>query len=405
MPGALLRRALLLAAALLAGGCASMQRCALPEARLAPPLGPTLPARAEVAWAAALPAQETRFEWGDWSYVFPTGAAAAAAFGRASAQLLASPVAPAASDTGVPAPRLDWGLEEVRLQPGPFRPEAAEVTVSAALAVEGRRVARAVATARGEGAPVHGMGFVHCDASGEALAQALGAATSAVRDALGADPAVAAWARAAGPPPADGASPPRAPDQPPASTRWHRATMVPRYLELGAASGTGWSHAPGIGRVAGPGWTLRAAWDAGERLAIGLHAGAARVRVDWTPDPGQPTDGAELGFAGLELQWRARPGQRLRPWFAATGAWQGVLWDSYLYSVAGFGLLASAGLDVGVTSWGAVRLAVSASAFTATTSSSVGAGPAPGPGEDGWTSGVRTLWFGAGWLFDLGPAR
>ncbi|MCM2334898.1 MAG: hypothetical protein NDI82_13260, partial [Anaeromyxobacteraceae bacterium] len=100
MPGALLRRALLLVAALLAGGCASMQRCALPEARLAPPPGPPLPARAEVAWAAGLPAQETRFEWADWSYVFPTGAAAAAAFGRASGQLLASPVAPAAPDAG-----------------------------------------------------------------------------------------------------------------------------------------------------------------------------------------------------------------------------------------------------------------------------------------------------------------
>lgn len=425
-PGPRASLALLGAAALLLGGCGVAHRCALPDPPLGQPPGPPIPARVGLSTPEGLAGQRLEPVVGETSWSFPVGWAAVSAFHEASRQLFAE-IVPAGGSAAIgPEAVLEWSVAGVRLWPGPFRPERAEVEVTAVLRDGGGEVARARAVGQGEGQPMRWLGTYHCDSGGEALAAAIGQATSQVRDQLGASPEVAAWVRAPARHAAPAAAPPDqplpaaaqpasasvqpaqalpAPERPSAGTRWFRSAFVPRYLELDLVHGTAWSAAPGIGRIDGAGWGVRLGWDVGESFAWGLHAASTRTRVGWTPDPAQATDGAENGFVGLELLWRFRQGARVRPWVSATGAYQGVLWDTYLYSVAGWSLLASAGVDLQVVPWGAVRLGVSGSAYSATTSSSVGGPSPPGPGEDGWTTGVRSLWLTAGWFFDLGPAR
>ncbi len=394
--------------ALAASGCATAHQCRLPEVPLAAPPGPPLPARVGVAWAPDLGGRTLTARSGEAAFTFPVGAAAADTFSRVAGQLFLAPAAvtspaPEAGGPGV----LELTLVEAALARGLFGSETAEVTVTGVLRGGAGEVARASATARAKGEPAHALGLYHCDSGGAALAGGLAQAAAQVRDALGASPAVAAWVRdpARGPPPEEATSLPPALPQPPASERLHRSYFVPRYLEADLVHGQAWSSAPGMKHLSGSGWGMRMAWDLGERLALGMHAAVTYVTVGFTPDPGQATDTAEDGFVGLEAQWRFRPGERLRPWLGLTVAYQGPVWDTYLYSVTGWSLVASTGVDVYVTSWGALRLGLSGSTFTATTRSSVGAGPNPGPGEDGWSTGVRSLWLTAGWLFDLGPAR
>lgn len=419
--GGRLSLALLAPAALLLGGCGVAHRCALPDPALGPPPGPPIPARVGVATPEGLATRRLEPAVGERSWSFPVGWASVVAFQEASRQLFAEVVPAPGPAPGGPEAVLEWSLPGVRLWPGPFRPERAEVEVLAVLRAGGGEVARARAVGQAEGRPMRWLGTYHCDSGGEALAAAIGQATSQVRDQLGASPAVAAWARdptrhaapaaepPAGPLPASAQPAPDqplpAPERPTEGTRWFRSRYVPRYLGLDLVHGSAWSAAPGIGRVDGVGWGIRLEWDVGESFAYGMHAATTRTRVSWTPDPAQASDGAESGFIGLELLWRFRPGARVRPWVSATGAWQGVLWDTYLYSVAGWSLLASAGVDVQVVPWGAVRLGLTGSAYTGKTSSSVSGPAPPGPGDDGWTTGVRSLWLTAGWLFDLGPAR
>ena len=209
------------------------------------------------------------------------------------------------------------------------------------------------------------------------------------------------------PEPAQPVPPPpqEAPPRPHTEMRWRRPAPLPRYLGGGVTYGQVTSSAPGIGTLDGNGWNIYFGWDLTRWLDAGFRGGATKVRVSWTPNPADTSSPGECGFFGAGLLARFRPGKLVDPWIAGDVAWQAVLWDSYLHSVGGWSVLGSAGVDLHVWRWGAVRLGVSYSSFTGTTASGNGpTGPTPGPEDDGATAGMRTLWLTAGWLFDLGPA-
>jgi len=137
-----------------------------------------------------------------------------------------------------------------------------------------------------------------------------------------------------------------------------------------------------------------------------VDGGPSRIRVGWTPDPADTDSGAENGFFGPLVVVRLRPGRLVDPWVAAAIAYQAVTWDSYFHSVAGWGLMGSAGIDLRVVSFGAVRAGVNYGDFTASTSSGYGmSGPTPQPWDDGARASMRNLWLSIGWVFDLGAAR
>ena len=400
----------LIAATLLAGGCTIDRQCTIPDAPLPPPPGPPLPARVGVAYLDDMPGDSLDLEAARSTFRFPIGPAAVSAVNRAAPQLFEG-VVPA--ERGVPAEGdpegvLSFRLDSVELRPGPFKAEAAKVKLTAVLRDRRREVARTTVTREAEGQPVHVWGLLHCDSAGAAIGAATSAAVARARDDLGASPAVATWVRD----PAREARPTGAPApplpavaQPPAGETWFRDRALPRYLELDAVHGTGWSGDAALDGLAGWGWGVRIGWDLGEYLALGLHAASTGVTVGWTPDPSQPTGRAENGFIGVELMVRLRPGQRVRPWFGLTGAWQGVTWSSYAYSVDGPSLLGSAGVDLVTGPAGALRLGLTYSAYSGGSGDgSTASGTPPGPGAAGSVS-MRNLYLTAGWLFDLGPAR
>ncbi len=209
---------------------------------------------------------------------------------------------------------------------------------------------------------------------------------------------------AAAEPPKPPAAPASRPSAPPARRGW-RPPVVPRYLGGGFTYGKVSSPAPGIGTRDGRGWNMVMEWELAPWLDAQFRGGATRVRVGWTPNPSDTNSPAELGLVGIGALVRLRPGRRVDPWIGADLAYQGVLWDDYLHSVTDWGPLASAGVDLHVFRWGAVRLAASYGSFTATTKSGNGpTGPTPGPQDDGARASMKTLWVTAAWLFDLGPA-
>jgi hypothetical protein len=402
----------LVAAALLAGGCATSRQCTIPEAPLAPPPGPPLPARVGVAYPDGLDVDSLPLQVGSSGFRFPTGPAAVAAFNQVATQLFERPV-PAVRATPVPGgPEavLSFTLDELTITPGPFSPEAAEVKATAVLRDARGVVAQATATARAEGTPHQDLGLLHCDSAGAAIGSALATVAVRLRDELGASPALAAWVRdpARLPPPGDGPEAPLpAPAQPPEGEgQSYRAGAVPRFLELNLAHGATWGDAPGMSRADGLGLGFRVAWDIGDHVALGLLVQDSFVEVDWTPDPAQPTDTAESGLFGLELMVRFRPGEKVRPWLGLAGTYQAVTWDHYFVTSGGFALMPTAGLDVATGRWGWLRLGLAYSSFQASMSTGWdGQGAAPPQGLEGQSFRQRSFWLTVGWVLDLGPTR
>jgi hypothetical protein len=271
-------------------------------------------------------------------------------------------------------------------------------------------VARATATARVEVAPAEQDGASYCARSGSAIGSALAAVAVRLRDELGASPAVATWVRDPSrlPPPGDGPeSPLPAPAQPPeAEGQVYRPGGLPRFWEVNLAHGTTWGDAPGVSQAGGPGFGLRVAWELGDQVALGLLIQDSFVDVDWTPDPSQPTDTAESGLFGLELMFRFRPGEQIRPWLGLAGTYQAVTWDHYFESFGAFALMPTAGLDVATGRWGWLRLGLAWSTYRASmTSEWDGQGAPPPPGLDGQTFRQQSFWLTLGWVLDLGPSR
>jgi hypothetical protein len=412
-------------AVLATAGCAGVHQCVIPERPLVPTTAEPLPLHVGVAYADGLPGRAVTIRYSHSSFTLPVGAAAVAAFNAVLPQLFAT-----ASDGRAPRPAqggadalLSIDVGDVHARPGPFRPERVELTAAAVLVERtGAELARVSVPAAAEGEPVHHANGFPCDALGSALSGALADAAARVRDELAASPRLRAWARdraagatalaagsaATGPAAPEGAPPPlpAPPPQPEARSRWLRPWPIPRYLGGGFTYGKVTGSAPGIGTREGPGWNIYSGWDLTRWLDAGFRGGAIRTRVGWTPNPADTDSPAGSGFFGVGLLARLRPGRIVDPWIAGDLAYHSVNWDSYLYSVGGWGWVGSAGVDLHVWRFGAVRVGVSYAGFGATTWSGYGqTGPTPGPEDDGATSSMETLWLTAAWIFDFGPAR
>jgi hypothetical protein len=185
----------LVMAALASSGCGYAFQCVVPDPPLGAPAAPPLPAHVGVAYPEGLPDRSVELATRNRRLALPVGAATISAFNRAAAGIfteISGAEGPAPAPGG-PAGVLSVELREANVVFGGFLPERAVVTVSAALRSQGGEVARATATAEAQGLPFHLAEWIRCDAAGDALSSALGAATTRVRDELRASPGVATW--------------------------------------------------------------------------------------------------------------------------------------------------------------------------------------------------------------------
>ena len=131
-------------------------------------------------------------------------------------------------------------------------------------------------------------------------------------------------------------------------------------MKVVIAGGSGFLGAPLAEAYAEEGHDVRV-------LTRGLKPGESRhesgtgvpgiTRVGWTPNPADRDSPAESGFVGPGLVARLRPGRAVDPWIGVDLAYQAVVWDAYIRSVGGWGVLASAGIDVQPVRWMIARRA------------------------------------------------
>ncbi len=184
---------------------------------------------------------------------------------------------------------------------------------------------------------------------------------------------------------------PRSPS-PPAAEAPAGPRQAPGRYYLGAEGlwGTISSGHPSIDGSSGGGFQLVFGLRLSENLALDLRAGGLWTDVGPAPEITYPADRGEYALLLLGLVWELQGGGApVSPWLGAWLGYHSVQWETYWYSVSGWGLSLGAGLQFRLP-LGFMRLGAVLSLVDAASS------------YDAPANGTTVVILSGGWTFDWG---
>lgn len=162
------------------------------------------------------------------------------------------------------------------------------------------------------------------------------------------------------------------------------------YAGIDALWGSIASRHPSIDGSSGAGLELVLGWRLADGIAWDTRLGGLWTQVGPAPEINYPADKADYGFALTGVVWEiAGSDAPLSPWLGLWGGIHIVQWDTFVYSVSGFGGSLGGGVQLRLP-LGLLRLGALASLVDATSSYGAPAG------------GTTTVMVTGGWLYDWG---